>query len=370
MSLAHPRVPGSKIPFDNVDYPPIPQELLAQLSSSMDGKAQSPWGFDLADARRELGRTFGFLLESEISLFKSTWQVAQWLALNLKPERSASVLFSCFEPEGFVVPFVNSLRMRGFAPQVVPIDDDYNARLDLLTQPRKQGPTLFLLSMVGPITGRISRTAEVIKFVHERGGLVAADATHYVQRVSPALGAIDSDLTLVRSRPLLVPEGLVVVYLSRRIRETLKRDADASGSWQTMSSLDSPVELVALLANSVKFLSGMTNRRRNEMEYVKMVLEGLRDCSGVRLIGPASTPERVAIFTIEVSGLSSPEVALMLDSSADLLVSSGKPGIGSSQLCRAYPESGAIRASPFIGNCSNEVQMFIEAMRLISSSLR
>ncbi|HYA22100.1 MAG TPA: aminotransferase class V-fold PLP-dependent enzyme [Thermoproteota archaeon] len=359
-----------KIPFDNVDYPPIPRQLLSSLSDSTDGRRQSPWRTADVDHRRELGRLFGFVLETEISVFRTVWQVAQWLTLNLKAERRASVAFPCFEPEAFVVPFVNSLKGRGFIPQLIPVDTNFDPRFDLFPQVSKGGPMLFLFSLVGPITGRIAKTAEVVKVVHELGGLVVADATNYVQRIAPALGSVDADLIVIRSRPLLAPDGVVVVYLSRRMRETLKQDADAAASWRNMNALDAPIELVPSLVESLKFLSSVADRRRVELERNKTILDGLKGIEEIRILGPTEAGERAAIFALEVKGLEASEVALLMDSSEDLLVSYGKPGMGSSKLCPVYPDRAAIRASPFVNNNASDVEGFVEAMRQISVSLR
>lgn len=357
-----------KVAFDNVDYPPIPAELLKYLAASTDGTVQSAWVSNDAELRRQLSRLLGFVLESEISFFRSFWQVAQWLALNLKLEKNASVVFSCFEPEGFVIPFANSLKARGFRPQLLPLDDGFDPRVDLLGQFKIKGPMLFLISLVQPVTGRIVKVDEVIKAAHDLGGLVVADATHYVQRLSPSLAAIDSDLTLVHSRPLLAPEGVVLAYLSRRVREMLKADADASVSWRNMSCLDSPTEMVMPLVESIKFLAGIAGRRRTEFERNRAILDGLKDLSSVSVIGPREVTERVAIFTLEVSGLQPSEVALMLDSATNLVVSAGKTGMGSPNACSRYPELGAIRASPFVGNTDAEVEVFVETMRSIAAS--
>ncbi len=359
-----------KIPFDNVDYPPIPKQLLSSLSDSTDGRMQSPWRSPDADPRRELGRLFGFVLETEISVFRTVWQVAQWLTLNLKSERHASVAFPCFEPEALVVPFVNSLKGRGFVPQLIPVDTNFDPRFDLLPQVGKAGPMLFLFSLVGPVTGRIAKTAEIVKIVHELGGLVVADATHYVQRIGPALGSVDADLMIVRSRPLLAPEGIVVVYLSRRMREMLKQDADATASWRNMTALDAPFELVPSLIESMKFLSSVAERRKTELERNKAVLDGLKGAEAIRIFGPSEVGERAAIFAVEVKGLEASEVALLLDSATDLLVSHGKPGMGSSKLCPLYPDRAAIRASPFVNNNASDVEGFVEAMRQIAASSR
>jgi len=358
----------SRVAFDNVDYPPIPADLLKYLAASTDGTVQSAWASDDVELRRQLSRLLGLVLENEISFFRGFWQVAQWLALNLRSERNASVAFSCFEPEGFVIPFANSLKARGFRPQLLPLDDRFDPRIELLGQSKTRGPMLFLISLVQPVTGRIVKADEVIKVVHDLGGLVVADATHYVQRLSPSLGAIDADLTLVRSRPLLAPEGVVLAYLSRRMREMLKMDADASVSWHNMSSLDSPTEMVMPLVESIKFLASVAGRRRTEFEHNRAILDGLKDLSAVSVIGPGEVTDRVAIFTLEVSGLQPSEVALMLDSAANLTVSAGKTGMGSSNACLRYPEPGAIRASPFLSNTEADVEAFIDAMRIIAAS--
>ena len=370
MHAAATRGSQGKVPFDNVDYPPIPKELVVHVLNSATGRAQSPWAYDESVLRRELAQLLGFLLESEISAFRSVWQVAQWLALNLKPEKNGSVAFCFFEPEHLVVPFVNSLRRRGFLPRLVPLTDSYDVRLDILPQLAKAGPLFFILSVVEPITGRITNASDVVKAVHEVGGLVAVDATHYVQRLSQSLGTIDSDLTLIRSRPLLAPDGIVLTYMSRRLRETLKRDPEASSSWHSMSSLDAPVESVRPMVESIRYLAGLSGRRKAEAENSKAILEGLRQCDSVRIIGPADVGERVAIFTLSVGGLEPAEVALLLDSGTDLLVSSGKPGMGSSQLLHSYPDNGAIRASPFVNNGANDVERFVEAMKSIDATAR
>jgi len=370
MSAVGPLPSRVMIPFDNVDYPPIPKDLLGHLVASLDGTLQSTSALGDAESRRELSRMLGFVLESEISFFRSTWQVAQWLALNLKSEKNASVAFSCFEPESLVIPFANSLKARGFQPQLVPLDDSFDPMLDLLGQARKKGPMLFLMSLVQPITGRITKATEVIKAVHDLGGLVVADATHHVQRLGQSLAVVDSDLTLVRSRPLLAPDGVVIAYLSRRMREMLKRDADASASWRSMSSLDAPREMILPTVESIKFLVSLAGRRKAELEHNRAILDGLEDLKNVSIVGPREITDRASIFTLEVSGLEPGEVALMLDSAANLAVSVVRPGMGSSKACSRYPQAGAIRASPFVNNTGADVEAFVAAMRNIASSVR
>jgi len=323
-------------------------------------------------ALREIARRLGFVLDTEAYAFKSLWQIGHWLSINTSALKFNTLAFPMYESERLVLPFAASLMTRGSDVRMVSLDEEFNPDLNQLREACRSKRTIYVFSLASPVTGAISESVERIRTVHEMNGIAVMDASYLLPRRGIGLGGIDADITIVRSRPMLSFDGLVIAYLSRRLRDILKKDSFASSSWKTISLTDIPFEQAPVMLEALRYMEGQgyDRIRTRDLEFSRAILSRIGEIDGVSVIGPKDPLRRVAIFSLTSNQFSPEEVSLILDNAASLIVSVNSLGIREGRFSIPIPTNECVRIAPHIQNTLTDVNAFIEGIESLSSGGR
>jgi len=105
---------------------------------------------------------------------------------------------------------------------------------------------------------------------------------------------------------------------------------------------------------------GMDEVREHEIALNKRITRALVDVPGVRILKPEDPNQRGGIFSFNIDNLSAHDIAMILDNSKNIMMRSGM------HCCHTYFHSrgidGCARASVYIYNSSEEVDMFTESV--------
>jgi selenocysteine lyase/cysteine desulfurase len=114
---------------------------------------------------------------------------------------------------------------------------------------------------------------------------------------------------------------------------------------------------------------GMKNIEQHEKELTKQLMEGLQSISNIHTYGPPAD-KRAAIITFNAKGAKSPhDVAIMLDELKDIAVRSGVFCAEPAMTHLGAPQ-GAVRASLYLYNTKEEVEVFLDTLKKITSMYR
>ncbi len=242
---------------------------------------------------------------------------------------------------------------------------------------------LVVLSHASNVVGTLLPVGEVGQIVRKKGPFFLVDAaqTAGVCPIDVERDGIDL-LAFTGHKSLYGPQGTGGLVIGERIRESEMVPLRQGGTGSRSEFEDQPdflpdrfesgtpngVGIAGLLAG-LQFIKekGIENLRRQETELVKMLTEGLRRISGVRLYGPENGADRIATISFTMEGLSPSEIALRLDREFGILC---RPGLHCSpsahRTIRTFPE-GTVRFSLGAFNTPDEINGALQAVSIIAS---
>jgi len=123
------------------------------------------------------------------------------------------------------------------------------------------------------------------------------------------------------------------------------------------------------LAAAVDYLSklGMDWVRKHEVELTKLAMKRLAELDKVTVYGPENVEERGGIISFNVEGVDGHDVALLLDEFENIAVRSGLHC--AEPLHRKLDIQSSVRASFYLYNTENEINLFCDTLEKIVDSL-
>jgi len=110
---------------------------------------------------------------------------------------------------------------------------------------------------------------------------------------------------------------------------------------------------------------GVERIRTHEMELTSMLIEGIRDLPGVRILGPDELTERTAIVSVTVEGFVPEQLAMVLDQVFDIATRAGLHCAPQAHRTAGTLEKGALRFSPGFFTTDSDIHEVIEAFQSI-----
>jgi cysteine desulfurase/selenocysteine lyase len=187
---------------------------------------------------------------------------------------------------------------------------------------------LVAISHASNVTGALQPIADISQIAHAGGAYVLCDAAQSVGHVPVDMKTLEVDLLATSGhKGLLGPLGTGVLALAEGIADSLQ--SVRQGGTGTNSELarqpeDPPSKYEAGNLNVPGLLglgAGVTFLRGRGLETIEShgarlvdrLLAGFGDISGLRVLGPAATQQRVPLVSIIVDGYDPQELALGLD---------------------------------------------------------
>ncbi len=113
---------------------------------------------------------------------------------------------------------------------------------------------------------------------------------------------------------------------------------------------------------------GLDKVRAHEEGLISALLDGIKDIEGVKIIGPASAKERVALVSFTIAGIEARDVGIILDEKYSIFVRCGTHCAPQAHKCAGTFPAGTIRVGVSYFNTIADIESFIEAIRSIIKS--
>jgi cysteine desulfurase/selenocysteine lyase len=109
---------------------------------------------------------------------------------------------------------------------------------------------------------------------------------------------------------------------------------------------------------------GMDEIERWDAELIKRMMKNLEDVKNLHPVGPTEPRRRGSVFSFNIDGLGSHDIAMMTDSMAGVMIRSGM------HCAHPYYVShgidGSARASTYLYNNAEEIDIFTDTLRHIA----
>ncbi|WP_019177159.1 aminotransferase class V-fold PLP-dependent enzyme [Methanomassiliicoccus luminyensis] len=242
-------------------------------------------------------------------------------------------------------------------------------------------PDVRMVSMVhtNNVTGTTIPEKEVIELAHERNIPVMLDGAQSVPHRKIDVEALDVDLLTFSVHKMLGPAGVGVLYAKEGMLERIEPLIGGGGGvgttdYGSAEFLPPPEKFESGLQNysgiigsgaAVQYLEsiGMDEVREHEARLNTLVTDGLKDIEQVSILKPLDPRLRSGVFSFNVRGMSSHDVAMIIDEMAKVQMRSGMHCVHPFFLSRNI--DGCARASFYVYNTEAECKRFVEAVKEI-----
>lgn len=331
-------------------------------------------------ARAKVAKFIG-AKENEIVWTKNTTEAINLLAHSLQFKPGDRVLTTNIEHHSVLLP-LQLLAQAGKISLDFALADPQGRLTSEQFQNKITNQTkLVLIHHTSNVFGTSPPLKEIIKIAHEHGALIGLDAAQGVPHYSVDAKGLDVDFLAFSGHKMLGPTGIGCLYGKYNLLEQLspfmvggetivdvklERTVFAKPPQKFEAGIQHYAGAIGLGA-AVDYLAkiGMKNVEAYEKELAKYLLDRLSTIDGIKIYGPQ---ERCALVTFNVKNANPHEIAVILDTAANIAVRSGLFCAQPAFEAVGVPKGG-VRASLYIYNTKVEVDVLAEQLEKISKIL-
>ena len=232
------------------------------------------------------------------------------------------------------------------------------------------------------VTGCSVPVRAVAEIAHDFGATVIIDGAQAAPHMPVDLKRIDADVYCMSIHKMLGPSGMGVMYGKREVLERMRPLALGGGTvglatYDSVNLAPIPDKFEAGLHDyagivgtgaALDYLSkvGMDEVMAWDRTLMERILSNLEDVRSLHPVGPTDAPSRGGVFSFNIDGLGAHDIAMMLDSMAGVMIRSGMHCAHPFYVSRGI--DGSARASSFIYNSLEEIDIFTDTVRHIAET--
>jgi len=289
-------------------------------------------------ARKRVARFIG-AGRDELILLRNSSEALNLIANGVRFKRGDRVVLTIQEHHSNFVIWQRAKERFGLDLRIVNSDrqgffnlSDFEAAIDGKTR-------LVSIAHVSNVLGVRLPVKEVAKLAHEQGSLVAVDGAQSAPHTRVDVGDLGCDFFAFSGHKMCGPTGAGGLFIRGDLQESVEplcvgggtiEDVGIdyyrlrSGPYKYEAGTPAIAESIGLGA-AADYLSsiGMQNISDHEHALTRRMMDRLPEVPGLHIYGPLKAGDRAGIFSFNVEGMNSHDVALALDSAAGIMVRSG-----------------------------------------------
>ena len=347
---------------------------------------------DLHEAARERVRRFiNARATEEVVFTRGTTEAINLVASTFcesQMQAGDEVIVTDMEHHSNIVPWQLQAQRRGIVVRHLPITDDGQLDLSLLTShliPEQSSPTrslspltkLISVAHVSNVLGTVNPVAEIVATAHAHGIPVLVDAAQSAPHFPIDVQALDCDFLAFSGHKMYGPTGIGVLYGKQ---EWLDRLPPYQGggemidrvTWEKTTFERLPFKFEAGtpdyvathgLAKAIEYMEciGLDNIQQHEQELTRYCVEQLQTIDGINIYGPL-TPNRDAVVSFNVGNIHHLDLGTLLDR-LGIAVRTGHHC--AQPLMTRLGIQGTVRASFALYNTKDEVDQLVNGIRRV-----
>jgi cysteine desulfurase/selenocysteine lyase len=278
---------------------------------------------------------------------------------------------------------LRSLERRGVEVCVVPHRPDTTLDLDAWEAALRPGARMAVFVQASNVTGTIMPAREMVSMAHRYGALTVMDAAQGAGHLPLSVRELELDvLAFTGHKGLLGPPGTGGLYVAPGVdpdfweeggtgsRSELEVQPDFYPDRLESGTPNTPG--IAGLAAGIAYLeaTGLDAIRRREQALTRRFLTGLTRLEDVTVYGPRDPELQTAVVSINVAGLDTGSVSMVLDERYEILT---RPGLHCSPAAHrtlgTWP-TGTVRFAFDHRQSEAEIDLALEAIEEIAAAAR
>lgn len=241
---------------------------------------------------------------------------------------------------------------------------------------------LISLGHVSNVTGCSVPLKEVVEIAHDHGIPVLADGAQAAPHKKVDLKDLDVDFYCASLHKMLAPTGVGMMFGKMDLLKKLKPMMGGGGivgltTYDSIKVSPPPEKFEAGLSNysgiigvkyALEYLQkvGMDEIGKHETMLQTRIQAAVEDIKGLSIVGPDDPALRGGVFSFNIAGLNSHDIAMMLDNMGGVMIRSGMHCAHPFFVSRGI--DGCARASVYLYNDESDVDRFTQLLIKIAET--
>ena len=291
------------------------------------------------------------------------------------------ILFSAMEHHSNMVPWQMAAERCGLTFKAIQVKDDGTLDIDAYKNLLSDKTRLVAVTHTSNVLGTVNPIKEIAAIAHEAGAKILVDAAQAIAHTKVNVKELGVDFLAFSGHKMYAPTGIGVLWGKKELLEamppfmgggemidhvTLEHTTYGALPYKFEAGTPNYVGSAAL-ASAIDFMDsiGIENIHAHEEMLLKYATEKLNQIDRVHIIGNA--PEKSGIISFIVDGAHHYDIGLMLDKMG-IAVRTGHHC--AEPIMTRFGISGTVRISFAVYNTTEEIDIFIEALKKILNLLR
>ncbi len=309
----------------------------------------------------------------------------------LRLPKKSKIITTSLEHHSGSLPFVERARRDGHSIEIVNARSDGTFDIEDWKTAIDSDTSLISVVHSSNVTGTVAPLKEIVELAHDKGALVMSDDAQYVPHHPLDVQAFDVDFSAISVHKMCGPTGMGVLYGKAEHLEAMDMFMHGGDTVRDVKYVDGqiipeylppPEKYEAGLQNyagaigagaAADYLQsiGMHEIEKHERSLLSMALNELTSMEHVHIIGTDDISIKTGLVTFNVDTVDSAhDIATFLNDEFNVMVRSGAHCVHPFHYQLGIPiATGTARASFYLYNNRNDVEIFLEGMRsLIEAS--
>jgi cysteine desulfurase/selenocysteine lyase len=317
-----------------------------------------------------------------VVMVRNTTEAINIVANTLDWKKSDKIVTTVIEHHSNFITWLRVGQRHGCTVEVVRADSEGLVDLSEFERIVDDETRLVAVTHISNVLGCILPVKEIASIAHEHGALILADGAQGVPHVKTEVLDMGVDFLAFSGHKMLGPTGSGGLYISEEQLESVEPLMIGGGTISDVSlntyELAVPpmrfeagtpaIAQVIGLGEACHYLDrvGMDDVQRWDEMLAEKLANGLMEIEGVEIYGPHDPKLRVGLVSFNIADMNPHDVALSLDSEYDIAVRSGHHcALPLMKELYGLPD-GNVRASTYLYNTLEEVDVFLGAVEEIS----
>ena len=333
---------------------------------------------EVDETRENLAHFFGCDDPNEFMFTKNTTEGMNTVARGLGLRKDDVVLTMDIEHNSNHVQWMMMQEEVGIKKRVCRTSDRGEFDIEEFERCIK-GVKLVSVGHVSNVTGYEMPVKDIVQIAHDNGALVLVDGAQSAPHMKIDLKRLDVDFFCASLHKMLAPTGTGFMYGKSELLKELKPLMYGGGvvgltTYDEVKLSPAPERFEAGLENyagiigtsaALDYLSaiGMENIPRHESMLQHRLQKGIEDIKGLHIVGSEDPDRRGGVFSFNIDGLNSHDIAMMVDNIDGIMIRSGMHCAHPFLVSRGI--DGSARASMYIYNDESDIDRFCNALHKI-----
>lgn len=333
--------------------------------------------------RTTIAKFIGAQKPAEIIFTKNATEGINLIANSYSFKKGDVILTTDKEHNSNLIPWQILVKKIGIIHKVIPSKDDNTFDMDRFKKMINSKVKLISLCYTSNLDGVTIPAKEIIKIAHKHKILVLLDAAQTAIHQPINVKKLDVDYLVFSGHKILGPSGTGVIYGKYKLLENLSPflvggSTIKYSTYTNHNLLPPPAKFEAGLQNyagifgieaAIKYIQkiGFKSIVAQEYKLNKYITDELLKIEGLNIIGPKDPALRGGIISFYIKGIDSHQIALMLDTMANIMVRSGQHCVHS--WFSAHNIKRSVRVSLSFYNTLKEAEIFVKSLKKVINTL-